>query len=791
MEPFNESEQYSDQSENEDSIEYETGNKEEIYSFDLPNISVLKHVEKRNETLVRLLNIHKEEKLKSIFLTILGFCDPITQPMENDQHILSIDFISNILIGLHYPRDKLVGEYHLSLQLYQLIKNSLILLNCEDEIKLRSLNNSDSKVDWKLKLHVWAPLKILKTQDVNLLYSIIIISIYTIFKLYRKNFKDICLNPFLQNFLKLWKIFTNVLLLSLEIDRRIELEPNEITPSIIKTMIRGSSAIRYVLATILNDDYGNRYHDYHHVQIQDFFSPYARRNGDGALIADVRWYIGAMLALSFELNEVIEILIDLEPNDKYDEDVKYIFDYEFDDYNHVFTQEESLEIQETGVIIYQDEDDNFHKITPMRCTCEFLEEEEEEKEKYENQQHNNKLDVSNFHNHHENVIDESSEYPYDENKFVKAIRSDSLEFDEQGRDWRDIPRDSNVNFNKSIDLDNEPVFKLGELIEIFDEMSEEPIDDSTGQKIIFTIAKSIKFDDNNESSSTLSSSSSLTKDIYEIFESDPTKFERMMVLNPEICFSILDELFMTKGYRRVLIWFLTHLEISYSLIEYINQLIENLRGEFNKKFKFSRIGGVILSEIEKSMLLHEFINTAAIKFSNPKSSDLYNLPMFSLMIKGLIEKKLIDLNEYKFEISNLFINYIITNDVKEIFFDITKFNESLTNDSKIDQKDKKFPMEFQEDEEESIYPNVKFKKFNPILRNNLNNILKIYNNGENESMLFQPFLEIINLKSNDDNNDEVENDYNEDLIITGEIIPSFKHLNEEKTHELLELSMQS
>ncbi|KAH3686016.1 hypothetical protein WICPIJ_003016 [Wickerhamomyces pijperi] len=785
-----------------------TTTKEEVFSFDLPDISVLKHAWKRHNNLVRFLELDEQPDLKQLFLTLTSFCDPLTQPMESDTHILSVALISDLVVSLNANRSSPQGcKFELALNVFQIIERCLVLLNCNDEIKLRGFNNSDLKVDWRLKLHEWTPLKFLKTQDIILLYQVVAICIYTLYSLF--DTEDLCLNPFLQQLLKFWKIFTNVLLLSLEIDRRIESEnKGERTPQLVKTVIRGSSSIRYVLAAMLNDDIDNRFHDLHHVNIVDFLSPFARRNGNGSLVADVRWYIGSMLALSYELNEVVEILIDLEPNDKYDEDVRYIFDYEFDDYNHEFTEEDEQEYAENGFIIYQDEEDNIHKVVRQRCTCTFPPEPED-------------ADDDQFDDHVIEEMDDEDEDDEDDDddRPVKAIRSDSIEFDEWGRDWRDIPRDTNVEFNTALNLDHKEIFTWEQLVPIFTEMTERPINDKTGKKIVFTIAKSIKQGDDG-----------IIEKIYEFFQYD-LNFELMINLNPELCYSMLDELFMTNGFRRVLIWFLTHLKISQSLINYIYQVLTELRGSKSKKFPFSRMGALKLSEIEKSMLLHEFFNNTIIQLNNnvngQHGSNEKILKFICMMIKNLITKNIIDLSECKFEISNLLINYIgVIPEAKEIFFQINHKDDGKEQDhdaiieeykdlqKQQQQLSKSARKEYEDEEGEgdshskntdalnlNSFSTLKFKKFNPALRNNLNNILNVFDNGESESLIFQPFLELIKSQPAEsstataDCTDSVEKEQHqeqegneEEKFVRGVILSSFKTLTEEKSHQIIEES---
>lgn len=731
---------------------------ENVFEFDIP-IPFISHTEKRHQILCKLLDLYEDEELRKVFITIATLVDPLTQPTESDNNCISIELISNLIISLTFNSDSIVEDFNLSLKLFKIISSSLNLLNCSDELKLRNLNNSDLKIDWKLKLDEWTP-KNLNNQDLRLIYMIDCVSIFTIYKLYSFNQSDLCLNPFLGFFLKLWKIFTNIVLLGLEIDRRVEQISDQFTPNVVKQIIRGSSAVRYILASILNDDIDNRFHDLNHLNIIDFMSPYGRRNGSGALYADVKWYVGAMLALGSELNEVVETLVDLEPNDRYDEDVRYMFDFEYDDFHHDLLYPEDYDsdgdLLKNEPIIYEDEDGNFHKIVEKRCTCEFFNEDNEED--------------------NEEMIDDEN----NEDIIPTAVRSkDDLEFDEMGRDWRDLPRGGNIFFNSNSKLNEEDCFNFNELVSKSNEMTQTQINDEISQKIINTIGRAVKI----EFESNLIKNDEEVKDenlvtpdkIYEKWSSN-LLFEKMLSINPELCYCMLDEMFMANGYRRVLIWFITHMALSFSLINYIFELITGLRGENkSKKFIFSRQGSLILSEIEKSMLLHEFLNNVLIFISKEIEIESKNLNEFEkcikiikiicLMVNKLLDDNKINIEEYKVELTSLLINWIgLIQEAKELFFRINNREEKEIN---IDDK-------------KLILKKVlkKHKKFNKELKTSLNNVIKKLDNG---SLLFKPFFELIEDNNSNSNDQELINNKELNNYIKGELKPlKFDEIYEHK-----------
>lgn len=765
----------------EDDFERDEDYEEEI-SFDLPIIPFISQAEKRHKALSKVLRLNHDEEVTNLFITLATIVDPMTQPMESDTHVLSIELISDLVISLFYDETSITPVFDLSTNLFKIIESTLSVLNCQDEVKLRNLNNSDLKVDWRLRLSEWTPHGV-NDADLRLLYMIDCVAIFTIFKLYLTQNNDLCLNPFLGFFLKLWKVFTNLVLLGLEIDRRIESDPDVVTPLIVKQVIRGSSSIRYVLASILNDEVQNYYHDFNHVNILDFLSPFGRRNGSGALNADVRWYVGAMLALGSDLNEVVETLIDLEPNDRYDEDIRYMFDYEYEDfhYEEIFqdnedAEEEQEELKNGGSIIYEDEDGHLHRVVRKRCTCEFFDEPDEEGDKLDEIQQYKNEQIKNF----------------SKDNVPTAIRSDeTIEFDELGRDWRDIPRGGNIFFNTEIQLDDSTCLNWDQLIEAFDKMSKDSISHDLAQKVIFTIARAVKLEFEQEINRSVlgtdqgSSEIAITPDkIYEKWSYDWV-FEPMLTYNAAAAYAMLDEMLMAHGYRRVIIWFITHLSLSFQLINYIFELLIGKRGERQQKdkngarqeFIFSRQGVLELSEIEKSMLLHEFLNNCLIHLSKNNQNgtverndeeEYQNVSDFEknvkivklicLLINRLTYDGKIELEEYQIELTTLFINWIgVVPEAREIFFQLNKNQDTdpdIVNDNNFSASENK--------DELILKPTTKRTKiFNPELKVLLSNVLKkIAGNNKTGGLLFQSFFELVD-HENEQHNDKVVGDSKE------------------------------
>jgi hypothetical protein len=776
---------------------------EQMMSFPQQELPYISHTERRHRVLSNLMGIGVG--VSPLFSLVSMLTDPISQPKETDAHVISLELLSQLIIAFEYDSSSITPEFDLAKRLFLIVENSLKLLNCDDEIKLRGLNNSDIKVDWRPRLTEWTPRGI-NDQDLRLIYMIDCVCIYTIFKLYAYSEPDLCLNPFLEFFLRLWKIFTNVVLLGLEIDRRVELLENMETPNVVKQIIRGSSAVRYVLATILNDDVQNRMHDFEHLNIHDYLSPYGRRCGSGALHADVRWYVGAMLALGSELNEVVETLVDLEPNDRYDEDIKYMFSHEYEDFHHeqLFPEEYKDDEVDDEPVMYVDQDGNFHRVVKQRCTCQFFDDEEAE----EMESHG----------------EENEQF----NDIPQAVRSEqSIEFDEMGRDWRDVARGGNIFFNTEFPLDESHCYNWPELESIFDQMTAESIPDDVSQRVIKTIARSVKLELEQEISKSVGNNVKdvpkevvTTDKIYDKWSSEWV-FEAMLALNPDAAYSMLDEMFMANGYRRVLIWFITHLALSFALMNYVFELVNGLRGEIriSKRFRFSRQGPLVLSEIERSMLLHEFFSNCLIYLS--KTTDKYKssqsgaaenvtelercikiVKLVCLMVNKLIENESIDMEEYKIEITSLLINWIgIVGEAKELFFKINK-NTDPTTYNTLDMETMGFePTEPPQrtsplpssKRQQLKQPTMKHRKFLPGLKEALSNVIKKLDNG---SLLFRPFFELIDgtNSTNDENEPEdvdqgldklFEPKYRESLVyVPGELKPLIR--DEEMEHSRVE-----
>lgn len=743
---------------------------QKVMEFDIPlplnEIRPSANLMKRHNKIGILLGLPEDDiQLQHLFSTVATICDPFTQPEENENSILSLDCLSDVLIALSYTyfKNHAIDEedeslrnpdihsvkFALSAQFFTLLRYIQALLNADDEIKLRYVKNSEDV--WFKNLPIWTPKEDILCDEfaLKLCYSISCVLLFAISKLFKPENGDqeynLALNPYLQYFIKLWKCHTNIILLGLEIDRRLELEQAQ-CPYMITRTLKGSSSIRYVLAWTLNqnpsllafygfDDassdaskgYFGGIYDTKYQSLLNFTQPMSRKkiNG-GALLIDMRLVVIALLIInsgtSFTssqektndlaivaseriknqatpIAELGDLLIDLEYDDQFDEDIRYIFDCEYDD-----LEEEWLDVVE-----------------------------EEEIAKLRSKENAAKTKEPNG----------------KERKMSNAIRAkDDIEFDEYGNDWRDLPRGNNAYFQDwFIDIANtfdnllevqkgnsdDILYCWSELKESFDFLittsieGDNEAEEKFGQVVINTVSKAIKDESEDKpndhaqpstpdiiyqyfcelaSEEAIQNTQNNNKLIVPIF--NITKFELLLHNNSKLARCLMDEMLMCKGYRRVLIWFITHdINLSTLLIDYIFELLAGLRGndEKQKPYKHTRKGErVELSVVEQLMLLHEFLTNSGIYLSATDGIEIDNgykvvlsesiakkyMTLICLMINQLINIGIInldrnsasdksegeeDIHDYSTDLQVLLIQWIgKLPEARELFFKIKKAN---------------------------------------------------------------------------------------------------------------------
>ncbi|AWU78474.1 uncharacterized protein C5L36_0E05310 [Pichia kudriavzevii] len=770
---------------------------------------------KFHDALFKTLRICKpddyDDRIKNLFVCLAALCDPYTQPSstgERNEMILSADLVTDIIIGIMYPSyeidDNGIGVFNMGYDLGKIIIRIMNVLNADDENVLMYIKNDEN--NWIKELSKWIPRNTFSNivniasdyHHLNLLYTILTASLLIIHKLYSE-LGNICLNPFLSLYLQIWKNLTRIIYMGIEIDRRDEENGFPGYPEVIRYVIKGSSAVRSMISIILNDDFDRRVHDLRHESLINFMRPWGRKFTNGSINRDIRIFVAALLGLGSELDNVTELLFNFDPEDRYDEDIKYMFEMELEDmhideknlngeYNikhkenikKYLGMNNYLEIERHGDPSDRSDDSsgaynengendsNVREINPHSnfdlhpdCECNF-EDFESDYEDYEDDQEDdhavndavelsdanatmerlaslnlNSLDSDTIKDLHLEVVRNINNGP----AAIRSINND--EFDSKGRDWRDIPRGDNnilsrefINLLKiSINDTNIFITSIGNLINAIGRMREETLDSNTCEKIIRSVAWVVQY----EHESSLMTEDEVTKHnnddsinadkIYNYLKEDDN-FIKMIEFNPSSSFSIIDELLMAKGYRRVLIWFLTHLPLNQWLINYFHDLLVGLRGEVQdsqSRFKFSRVGPLILSEVEKSMLLHEFLSNAVIYLSRGSSYEfediIYNqlelekskddnvssyitsrsnaqklIKMICLMLKSLEKHKILRPgdDEYRIEIQTLLVQWVgvgFVPEARELFFKYQKCEDikdgeiNDTNESQAENED--------------------------------------------------------------------------------------------------------
>lgn len=570
-------------------------------------------------------------------------------------------------------------RFALSLQLFHILTAAQKVLRADDELRVRYLQNEKDSAD-ELSTH-WLP-QLADDADVKVLYYMCCVIVMVLYKLFPSRPYCVVLNPYTDYFLRLWKTHTSIVALALEMDRELEEEAWLAqgdyfdTPEHVKRALLGSSAIRAVLAWVLNQALPPVHeesapptttplppytttpaattHDLQQLPMLDFFHPLSRTARNcGALVAEERLYMVAQLMLGSRLTDktrpagtavafpmfdaadytfrrdarrtflgaTADLAIDTYHGDQFDEDTKYVFGYYDSD-------------------------------------------------------------------------EESEAAGSDTEDVAMALRAKEggLAFDEDGRDWRDCVRGDNVEFTPEFlqmdakfnllpvklcsndFFDNwDDIKRALEFIEQLDMENSATFLLKMGQVYANTIAKAIK-DEDTETDSDINPDKfykffvlpapamfldgTFQRKLYLIQLRPVTNFELILINNPTIACTMLDELFMCPGLRRSLIWYLTHgINLNMHLINYIYELAVGMRGnnpDRQSDFKFSRKGALlVLSPIERLMLLHEFFLSSSM-WLYPAPKNALELPelratklvsYICLMTRALISHKVIILDK--------------------------------------------------------------------------------------------------------------------------------------------------
>ena len=651
----------------------------------LQRFDIIENTTRRHRILYKIMQLDTiaSPLLEIQFKLIAGLVDPLTQPSPNDKFVISLDLLYRLFIGIlikYYKIDKdqtnLGSDWKFTtcFNMQKIIDHSLLRLNCHDYQTLASLGDVTQQ-SWKAELHKWLPHG-LNTQDLELVYMIDILAVYTIYQLY--NYQPIQLNPFLSPLIQLWKNLSCVILLGLEIDRLEEAHGTFETPLLVRATVRGTTALRSVVASILNQHMDVNKHDFRHETLNTFMSPYGRKLCQGALLADLRSFAAALLALGSDLEDITELLADLQPGDRFDEDVRYMFEYECDDYedsrsisgsdggsNNGDVAAAKAVGSHVGGSIDVESVDVRATVHRRRCRCIF---------------EDDKLLGHDIYARFDDVGDQNGTTsggkvngsatggdrgnPHDRETYNSRLKS-YFEFDYGGKDWRDVPRGFNLYYSPGYKFIRYPRYNL--FLLLTERATTRGLSNEESLQLLRLVASAIKLQQENTIYSTISGTSQGVRlrdrdetirtdeadrvltpdDIYDIWCRESV-LERILYFNQDVSWKLIDEMLMCSGHRRALIWFITHMEINHSLIHYIFELVMNLRGEqldpdislqdqrlillseitrttradtdshsegqATATLPFSRQGNIVLSDIETKMLLQEFFTNAAIYF---------------------------------------------------------------------------------------------------------------------------------------------------------------------------------
>lgn len=693
------------------------------------------------------LGLNEDDKLLlRLFYMMAALCDPMTQPGESKDYQLSVKGLADAATGLGYQIllemrheaqnsedgdipsqlaptknvDLLDLKFTLSLKFFEILQAINVLLRAEDELRLRHLDNR--QIFWQVTEHYWLPnFDIMEDdQPLKVLYYMcctIIMSIYLMFKN-----TSMGISPYNDYFLRLWKSHSSIVQLALEVDRELEEEGWDKegqyfdTPEIVKRVLMGSSAVRIVLAAVLEDFFASNpsdnlrttyqmtLHDMETLSMLDFFDPLSREMvGGGSIHNEVYNLAVAMLILRLYTN--------FSPCQPIEPELLLGLVLEVVDYPSV-----SVSLRNRESVVRSD---------PAGLSYDLIEE----------TYYDDKLDddVKYVFGHYESEEESGSEAGQ-ETEFPMALRKDKddIEFDEQGRDWRDQVRGSNVNltpqfkalldeFISSPSKEGSDHFfssfeEIEEGLKVFTLLEIEYMPkflQHVGQSLLNTVAYAAtrasegdhELIDRIHVFLVSPAKSDLLEEAlqqkpYLIQRRHVTAIELIFVFNPKTACALMDELLMVNGLRRLIIWFLCHsVNLHMSLINHVYELVAGYRGNSPKgtsPYRFSRQGALELSPVEKLMLLHEFlINSGAWLVSGigEVEEDHRDVPAeraekivscLCLMILKLIDEKIIvllqdyqdEFEDYSQDIRVLLFPWIgRVQEARRLYFEVTKAND--------------------------------------------------------------------------------------------------------------------
>ena len=277
-----------------------------------------------------------------VFAVIAVMADPWTTPSdtgEYDEFLPSLSMVCDVVLAVCLPMygDDMQdegSEFRFACDLATILLCCTEKLHCKDE---EALQKAIVSSDWQKTVQNWVPDSTLSNivylasdfHRLRLVYTICVVCVTVIGRLFAwKN--NACLNPFLYMLLRIYKLQSKVILLGLQVDRQDESQGFPGYPEEIRYVVKGSSALRSATALVLNDDYARRVHDFKHETLEHFMGPWGRRVGNSRLRCDNRVFASSLLSMGTSLDDVGDLMKGFHTEDRYDEDIKYMFEMEFE-----------------------------------------------------------------------------------------------------------------------------------------------------------------------------------------------------------------------------------------------------------------------------------------------------------------------------------------------------------------------------------------------------------------------------------------------------------------------------
>lgn len=272
-----------------------------------------------------------------VFAVIAALADPWTTPADTgpyDELLPSLATVCDVVAAVCLPMYTGEREFRLACDLAWIVGCCSEKLHCCDETGLQRAIGS---TDWRETLRYWVPEATLASpvfqasdfHRLRLVYAVCVVCITVIGRLYAPA-RNPCLNPFLYLLLQAYKLCSKVILLGLQVDRQDEAQGFPGYPEPIREVVRGTSALRSAVALVLNEDYARRAHDFRHETLDHFLGPWGRRVGSSRLRSDNRVFASALLAMGTPLDHVGRLMKSFHTEDRYDEDIRYMFEMDFD-----------------------------------------------------------------------------------------------------------------------------------------------------------------------------------------------------------------------------------------------------------------------------------------------------------------------------------------------------------------------------------------------------------------------------------------------------------------------------